>query len=398
MPLAVTMSAVPAPAPAPTPSSTSSAASSASSSASSAQSNSAASGSASGAASNSSGNAASSAGPQGTQAANAPGQPGQTGDANNPVADASLFARLLGAQIGNMGAAPSTLQGTAATSDKPGSGSLGATGKPVKTASQATTTQPLDLSLLQSQTMAAMMPVTAATTAANTNVSSGPASGTIGELAGAGGATVAGALAANDDNAAGGVLGAMGPDGKNGTARQSGNLQNLPQQGPVQPTFLPQASAQGTSASEKASAAPTFNVDQQVGTPAWSKAISEQVMTMVSLKAETAHIQVSPPQLGPIEVTLRMDAHNNAQVTFTADSAATRAALQDSLPRLHTLMAAGGIQLGDAQVSSGQQGAQQQFQSSRSSAQTALTGQTESEEPDTLDAIKAARGVLSIFA
>jgi flagellar hook-length control protein FliK len=391
------MSAVPAPAPAPTPSSASSAASSASSSASSAQSNSAASGSASGAASNSSGNAASSAGPQGTQAANAPGQPGQTGDANNPTADAGLFARLLGAQIGNMGAAPSTLAGTAATSDKPGSGSLGATGKPAKTASQATT-QPLDLSLLQSQTMAAMMPAPAAQTAANANASNGPASGTIGELAGAGGATVAGTLAANDDNAADGALGAMGADGKNGTARQSGNLQNLPQQGPVQPTFLPQASAQGTSASEKASAAPTFNVDQQVGTPAWSKAISDQVMTMVSLKAETAHIQVSPPQLGPIEVTLRMDAHNNAQVTFTADSAATRAALQDSLPRLHTLMAAGGIQLGDAQVSSGQQGAQQQFQSSRSSAQAALTGQTESEEPDTLDAIKAARGVLSIFA
>lgn len=135
-----------------------------------------------------------------------------------------------------------------------------------------------------------------------------------------------------------------------------------------------------------------------MGSSAWSKAISDQVMTMVSMKAETATIQVSPPQLGPIEVSLKMDGQNNASVTFTADNAATRAALEQSLPRLHSMMAASGIQLGDTHVSSGQSQQQQQQQSSRS-FRTVLPDEVgDDSEVDTLASIKAARGVLSIFA
>jgi len=180
--------------------------------------------------------------------------------------------------------------------------------------------------------------------------------------------------------------------------RHTDNQQNLPQTIAGQPTFLPPTAAHpGTMVAGKAGAsAPTFNADQPMGSPAWQKAISDHVMAMVTIKAETAHIQISPPQLGPIEVSLKIDGQNNAQVSFSADNPATRAALENSLPRLHAMMAASGIQLGDAQVSSGQSQGQQQ--SSSRSNRLALRGELgEVEDNDTLASIKAARG-LSIFA
>jgi flagellar hook-length control protein FliK len=179
-------------------------------------------------------------------------------------------------------------------------------------------------------------------------------------------------------------------------------LQKLPQDNLPQPTILPQAGAAGATAvvaGDKASPSQplAFQIDQRMSSPDWGKALGEHVMSMVSLKAEGAHIQLNPPQLGPVEVMLKLDAQNNAQITFAADSPATRAALENSLPRLHSMMAASGIQLGDAQVSSGQSQGQQQ-QSSRLHRFNGSGEVIEGDEPDTLASIKAARGVLSIFA
>ena len=173
--------------------------------------------------------------------------------------------------------------------------------------------------------------------------------------------------------------------------------QNLPQNPAMLQTILPAMPANQNQTQAASAESLRFHIPQQVDTPDWSKSLADHVMAMVSLKADSAQIQLNPPQLGPIEVNLRMDGQNNAQVSFTADSAATRAALQDSLPKLHTMMAASGIQLGDAQVSSGQSQRQQQQGQQRSSFSGNVLA-VDGEEQDTLAAIKAARGVLSIFA
>lgn len=173
--------------------------------------------------------------------------------------------------------------------------------------------------------------------------------------------------------------------------------QNLPQNPAMLQTILPAMPANQNQTQAASAESLRFQIPQQVDTPDWSKSLADHVMAMVSLKADSAQIQLNPPHLGPIEVNLRMDGQNNAQVSFTADSAATRAALQDSLPKLHTMMAASGIQLGDAQVSSGQSQRQQQQGQQRSSFSGNVLA-VDGEEQDTLAAIKAARGVLSIFA
>jgi len=332
--------------------------------------------------------------------------------AANAASDADLFARMLGAQMDSLTALPQTSAPAPATVDA-------SADKPAKTAlpqSGATTDPAL---LLNSALAALQMPIVQPKQQpqpATTTPASSSGTGVMGSASQTSGTNINPLLSgASNAMASSGAQVASGTDAKFAAEtdklafeelaraaigrQDAASLQKLPQDGAVQPTILPQSSEQKVSATpeKSATAVPSFDVEQHMGTPAWSKAIGEHVMTMVSMKAEGARIQISPPQLGPIEVTLKMDAHNNAQLTFTADSAATRAALENSLPKLHTMMAASGIQLGDAQVSSGQSQRQQQ-QSAQQNRFNAQPEAVEGEEMDTLASIKAARGVLSIFA
>ena len=320
-------------------------------------------------------------------------------DASDATPDPRLFAQMLGTQMDNL-AAP--------TLPKPVTGSADA--KPAKaTPAVAGASDPTLLfnpALLALQQQLPSEPAVApvAPTSPETQVSASAA------LPGAAGGlsspvTVPGGQGADPDNlfdakssVSAVTLGVGAVAVKSPTQRHADDQQNLPQTIAGQPTFLPPTAAHpGSTVAGKAGAsAPTFNADQPMGSPAWQKAISDHVMAMVTIKAETAHIQISPPQLGPIEVSLKIDGQNNAQVSFSADNPATRAALENSLPRLHAMMAASGIQLGDTQVSSGQSQGQQQ-PSSRSN-RLAMRGELgEVEDNDTLASIKAARG-LSIFA
>ncbi len=179
--------------------------------------------------------------------------------------------------------------------------------------------------------------------------------------------------------------------------------QNLPQAGDAA-QFLPvldQAAAASAQAGQTQQAAqtqtvPTLTIQQPVTDPAWSKSLGDQMMSMVNLKMDKATIQVNPPQLGPVEVTLKMNGNDQAQVIFTAAVPATREILENNMPKLASMMAANGIALADAQVSSGQSGnRQQQFAQSQNGRRAS---DSSSEEDDTLASIKAARGILSIFA
>jgi flagellar hook-length control protein FliK len=127
----------------------------------------------------------------------------------------------------------------------------------------------------------------------------------------------------------------------------------------------------------------------------WSQAMGQQLMTMVNLKSDQAHISLNPSHLGPIEVSLKIE-QNQAQVVFNTVTPQAREAVENSLPRLASMLAGNGIQLSDAQVSSGQSGAQRQAFSQQQRGRRQDDGATD--EPEALATIKAARGILSTFA
>ncbi|GGY11039.1 flagellar hook-length control protein FliK [Paludibacterium paludis] len=180
------------------------------------------------------------------------------------------------------------------------------------------------------------------------------------------------------------------------SARTADDLQNLPGGKPVAATFLP-VETHAAQTGKPQTALPVFSVPTPVSDPAWGRAVGSQVIAMANLKMDKASIEINPPQLGPIEVTLKLD-DKSAQVVFTAASPATRDAIENSLPRLSQMLSAGGLQLTDAQVFSGQQ-EQRQAQSSRQDARQNRQEAPPSEDGlDALASIKAARNMLSIFA
>lgn len=136
----------------------------------------------------------------------------------------------------------------------------------------------------------------------------------------------------------------------------------LPQQAAAEQQILPAGAASVAVAGARGehSGAP---VSLSIATPlgrdeAWQRAFATQVGGLVQMKAESAQIQVSPANLGPIEVSLKLG-QDQAQLTFVTATPQARDAVEQGLARLSGMLAQSGIQLTDAQVSYGDRRQQQ---------------------------------------
>lgn len=93
------------------------------------------------------------------------------------------------------------------------------------------------------------------------------------------------------------------------------------------------------------------SLPQDVGSSEWGKALGQQLLHMGRADQKTAELQLNPPGLGPLKVTLSMNEHQ-IQVAFVSAHASVRAAVEAALPQLRAAMADGGISLGEASVGS----------------------------------------------
>lgn len=112
-------------------------------------------------------------------------------------------------------------------------------------------------------------------------------------------------------------------------------------------------------------AAAQFDRGQETGRPAftreslalqlplrasgWDTELAQRVVWMAGRQAQWAEITVNPPNLGSIEVHLSLRG-NDASAYFYSPHAVVREAIDESLGRLRDMLAAAGIQLGQAQV------------------------------------------------
>lgn len=119
-----------------------------------------------------------------------------------------------------------------------------------------------------------------------------------------------------------------------------------------QPTLLP--SAASTPSIELSYAAATQPGSDAIGTSvrdrAWGEQLGERVVMMASNQLKQAEIRLTPAELGPLRVQVAID-DGNAHVTFHAQHAVTREALEQALPRLREMLAENGLSLGQADVS-----------------------------------------------
>lgn len=90
-------------------------------------------------------------------------------------------------------------------------------------------------------------------------------------------------------------------------------------------------------------------IDTPLQSAAWGDALSDRVLFMTNQKIGSAEIRLNPAELGPITITVSVDG-NAADVTFNAQHAAARDAIELAMPRLRELLSENGLQLGNASV------------------------------------------------
>jgi len=86
--------------------------------------------------------------------------------------------------------------------------------------------------------------------------------------------------------------------------------------------------------------------------PRWADELGNRLASMVRTGESSASLQLTPVDLGPLEVNVAVR-DNQATVHFGAANAETRALLEASIPRLREMLASQGFQLMDSSVSHG---------------------------------------------
>jgi len=102
-------------------------------------------------------------------------------------------------------------------------------------------------------------------------------------------------------------------------------------------------------AAERVESAP---LTTHVRDPRWADDLGNRLASMVRTGESSASLQLTPVDLGPLEVNVAVR-DNQATVHFGAANAETRALLEASIPRLREMLASQGFQLMDSSVSHG---------------------------------------------
>ena len=110
------------------------------------------------------------------------------------------------------------------------------------------------------------------------------------------------------------------------------------------PDLVRSFTATGTQA-----AAAEATISVPVSSGGWPQAVAAQVHWFVSNDVQSATLHLSPEHLGPVEVHIDVQ-QSQVNVNFSAAHAETRAALEQTVPRLREIFASGGLTLGHTNV------------------------------------------------
>jgi flagellar hook-length control protein FliK len=96
-------------------------------------------------------------------------------------------------------------------------------------------------------------------------------------------------------------------------------------------------------------AAAAQTVSTPLSNPAWGDDFSQKISWLVTQKSQVAELHLNPPNLGPLDVVLKIS-DNQATALFASPHAAVRDAVENALPKLRELLADNGIMLSNATV------------------------------------------------
>ena len=87
-----------------------------------------------------------------------------------------------------------------------------------------------------------------------------------------------------------------------------------------------------------------------LGSSGWADEFSQKINWISTQQNQIAELHLSPPDLGPLDVVLKIS-DNQATALFTSPHSAVREAVENALPKLREILADNGITLGNTTVS-----------------------------------------------
>jgi len=94
-------------------------------------------------------------------------------------------------------------------------------------------------------------------------------------------------------------------------------------------------------------AAVNVAIQSYVGTEQWGREVRQKIIWMFGAGQQAATLTLNPPNLGPLQVSVKMQ-NNIAHATFSSNDPNVRQALAEGLPLLNEMMAQRGLVLGNA--------------------------------------------------
>ena len=129
---------------------------------------------------------------------------------------------------------------------------------------------------------------------------------------------------------------------------KDGESQAQPDAGVQANSALSAANLAQTQQAPKVQTTPSLVIQPPVSSPEWAPAVGNGIKLLVQNKNSVAELQISPPDLGPINV--RIDFSDKPVVAITVQHSDTKDALDAALPRLREMLAGNGIALSGSGV------------------------------------------------
>ena len=144
------------------------------------------------------------------------------------------------------------------------------------------------------------------------------------------------------------------------------------------------------------------NVGVPVNDPRWAQQIGERVVWLARGDIQSAQINITPPQMGPIQINISLNG-DQMSAHFVAANAEVRQALDEAMPRLREMLSGAGINLGQANVGSQtpqqQQSSAQFGETPRSRGEDAiLSADKHMDSSTTSQPVLRGRGLVDLFA
>jgi flagellar hook-length control protein FliK len=118
----------------------------------------------------------------------------------------------------------------------------------------------------------------------------------------------------------------------------------------VQPTTVHNPTPGAVDARGPALSAPrALAIDLPLQAPNWDQALGQRVVWMLAQDTQRAELRLNPPQLGPVEIQITVEG-DKTQLSFHAQNAMVKEALDAALPRLREMIADTGLNLVDVHV------------------------------------------------